>query len=201
MGSHATDRQISQEDEQPMICWNYSSQFQRRIQRACTIYISHHGIWVQTSRLSTITWIMGGVPFPFFNINNEKLQQRYGREVRNCGNNFTCVTWKNCTATSTWTTAAPLYGVCKLQKAVKLRLQVRYRQHTDGLHFFTRVLRLQKGMQLYMSLNYICPAAKERHKEILQNLFLQFTFREGSLYSEVEQLGNQEIIKVKSSVG
>lgn len=56
-------------------------------------------------------------------------------------------------------------------------------------------------MQLYMSLNYICPAAKERHKEILQNLFLQFTFREGSLYSEVEQLGNQEKIKVKSSVG
>ena len=47
-----------------------------------------------------------------------------------------------------------------LQKAVELRLQIRYRQHTDGLHFLSRVFRLQKGLQLYMSLHYIGPEMK-----------------------------------------
>jgi hypothetical protein len=52
--------------------------------------------------------------------------------------------------------------VYMLQKAVELRLQIRYRQHTDRLHFLSRVFGLQKGLQLYMSLHYICPETKEK---------------------------------------
>lgn len=97
--------------------------------------------------------------------------------------------------------------VCKLQKAVKLRLKIRYRQHADWLHFFSGVFRLQKGLQLYMSLNYICPVAKERHnkKKYSGNGASPFSSlhlgKVLCIYSKVAQLDNQETIKVNFPVG
>jgi hypothetical protein len=84
-------------------------------------------------------------------------------EVRKCGNNFG-YTLKNCNAISPRGLAGRLATVYGLQQAIELRLQIRHRQHTDGSHFLSRVFRLQKGLQLYMSLHYICPGMEERHK-------------------------------------
>lgn len=163
----------------------------RTIYRVTTVYefkLPEHPRW-------HVSW--GGCSIPFFIL--YKTMRSYNRNlvaVRNCDNNFTLlflmksnftlVTWKNCTATSTRTIGAICNCMqatkgCQAETADQVSATYRLIAFLQWSILTSEGIAAVYGPQLYLSCGQRERYKKKKYFGNGASPFLQFTFRKGSL--------------------